>query len=232
MESDLQPREVVVLHLSQQVAALLQRKVKDVPALGECWRSSSDCEDQALCGSLTSLTQVAREIKRLAGERAKDKDICLLASATDVAIVIPSSLLSPFLIRLLLPLLLLLPYSNWGHQPSSCGLVNHQWDSSRTRRRDELPSSFPNYQGNPTLSALYCHITLSQKQRNNKIEGELGPVLVDEDINGHSCRNCRDGHILPEIATPGHIWIGEASPALTPSTSGADTLRDSEEMHK
>lgn len=28
-------------------------------------------------------------------------------------------------------------------------------------------------------------------------------------------------------ATPGHIWIGEASPALTPSTSGADTLRDS-----
>ncbi|KAK1899509.1 DIS3-like exonuclease 2 [Dissostichus eleginoides] len=146
MESDLQPREVVVLHLSQQVAALLQRKVKDVPALGECWRSSSDCEDQALCGSLTSLTQVAREIKRLAGERAKDKDICLLASATDVAI--------------------------------------------------------------------------------------LGPVLVDEDINGHSCRNCRDGHILPEIATPGPIWIGEASPALTPSTSGADTLRDSEEMHK
>lgn len=36
-----------------------------------------------------------------------------------------------------------------------------------------LPSSFPNYQGNPTLSALYCHITLSHKERNKEIEREV-----------------------------------------------------------
>lgn len=48
----------------------------------------------------------------------------------------PLLLIIPCLICLPLLLLLLLPYSNWGHQPSSCRLVNHQWNSCRTGRRD------------------------------------------------------------------------------------------------
>lgn len=116
----------------------------------------------------------------------RDKDICLLASATDVDIAIPSSLLSPFLICLLLPLLLLLPYSNWGHQPSSCMLVNHQWDSRHAGRRDV---THPGYFRPPSqITRVTRHCLLStvtslcrtksgikkQKERWNMNEGHSG----------------------------------------------------------
>lgn len=51
---------------------------------------------------------------------------------------------------------------------SSVGLASHQEEGRCLSRM--LPSVFPNCQGNPTLSALYCHITLSHKERNKEIE--------------------------------------------------------------
>lgn len=54
---------------------------------------------------------------------------------------------------------------------SSMGLAPPREEGRCPRRI--LPSSFPNYQGNPTLSALYCHITLPHKEWNKEIEREV-----------------------------------------------------------
>lgn len=101
----------------------------------------------------------------------EDKDICLLASTTDVGTAVPTSLYPSFLIRLFLLLLLLLflPYSNWGR----CPFIVHAGESSLglALLSRMLPSSIPNYQDNPTLSALCCHITLSLGERSEGIRG-------------------------------------------------------------
>lgn len=75
-------------------------------------------------------------------------------------------------------------------------LMNHRRKSQRIGRRDAArPGHFrplsQNCQGNPTLSALYCHITLSHKQWNKEIEAEVEYEWRMRWMEGGACTTVR-----------------------------------------